>query len=63
LTPNEEIAFHLIKNRQANSITGIIKHLKLSYMSNFGAVVRSLETQGLIHSKECPTCQKKGYYE
>ncbi len=63
MTPNEEIAFHLIKNRQANSITGIIKHLKLPYMSNFGAVLRSLEQQGLIHAKDCPTCQKKGYYE
>ena len=63
MTPNEEIALNLIKKHKANSITGIIRHLKLPYMSNFGAVIRSLETQGLIKSKECPTCQKKGYYE
>ncbi len=63
MTPNEEIALHLIKKHKANSITGIIKHLNLAYTANFGAVIRSLEQQGLIKSKECPSCQKKGYYE
>ncbi len=63
MTPNEEIALNLIKKHKANSITGIIKHLKLPYTSNFGVVVRSLEQQGLIKSKACPTCQKNGYYE
>jgi len=63
MTPNEEIALHLIKKHKANSITGIIKQLNLPYMSNFGAVIRSLEQQGLIKAKDCPMCQKKGYYE
>jgi len=63
MTPNEEYVYRLIKKDKAHSIRAIMHLENRTNASNYDSIILKLVRDGKIIKKDCPTCDKSGYFE
>ena len=63
MTPQEEIVLATIQKGKVHTISQLLVALNVSNVSNYPHCLQKLARDGLIVKRDCPKCDKEGYYE
>jgi len=63
MTPNEELAYNVIRKGKAHTMKQVVEYLHMSNTANLSCILDNLVRNGKLDKGNCPTCNKIGYYE